>query len=619
MEKAVFKIVQTLCALGFMVTAVNAQTEIPPLERVVSVELNAHTARESLKRIEAEGRFSFAYQTELVDGTQQLSRIYQNKTTREILDDIFQGEVKYKEKGNYIILKKSPKLKELEIKLDGYIFDTKTLEKIAFATLFDTVTLTSTLSNSYGHYSLKMNKKQEIQFTVKRVGYHDTTFVWNGEGNSVLNIGISPIESAEPVDTIGVENRFKLFKLTEDQKANLNNFKENLKQKVQFSIIPGVGTNGDLSPVTAVDYSINLFGGFNGGVKKAEIGGIFNIVWDSVQFFQAAGFFNAVGGNQRGLQLAGFANLNNASFTGAQMSGFLNVTRRDFRGAQMAGFMNSTLQSLSGFQAAGFGNYAGDSSEVIQMAGFGNYVGHQNNGVQVAGFINIARREFEGTQLSGFYNYLGRDGGGLQMSGFANTALGNFEGAQVSGFVNYAKKIKGVQIGFINISDSIEGVPIGFFSFSRHGYHQLELSTNEVTPINLAFKTGTHQFYNSFLIGGRFSSTNNYLSYGYGIGSSIRASKRSRVFFDLQASQIQRANATYRVNILSKFTVSYHFNLTKNIGIAAGPSFNVLLSDNTDPLGLQTESLVPYDFYNQNHGDANVKMWVGGQIALRFF
>ena len=619
MEKAVFNLVQMLCAIVFACTFANAQTEMPPLERVVSIELNSNSIGEALKMIEEKAGFNFAYQTSLVNESNQLSRTYDSKTTREILDDIFHGEVSYKEKGNYVILKKSPKLKELEIKLDGYVYDSKTKKKIAFATIYDSVTLTSTLSDAYGHYSLKMNKTQQIQFTVKKIGYYDTSFVWNGQGNSVLNIGIIPLEVEDQEISEDFHNRFKHLKFSDELRGNLRNFRENLQQKIQFSVIPGVGTNGKLSPVTTVDYSLNLLGGFNGGVRKAEVGGLFNIVWDSVQFFQAAGLFNAVGGNQRGVQLAGFTNLNNASFQGAQFSGFYNVTRKKFNGAQFAGFMNNTLGAFSGVQGAGFWNHAGDSSKAVQFAGFGNYIGQNNQSFQAAGFANIARENFKGGQIAGFANYVGKSSSGLQLAGFANVSIDNFEGVQVAGFVNYSKKIKGSQIGFINISDSIDGVPFGFFSFSRQGYHQLELSTNEMTPINLAFKTGTHQFYNSFHIGGRFSSTNNFLSYGYGIGSSVGTSERSRIFFDLQASQIQRQNAVYRMNMLSKFVVSYHFGLTKNIAIAAGPSFNLLMSDNTDPLGLQVESLVPYDFYNRDHGNSNIKMWVGGHIALRFF
>ncbi len=384
MGKDVYKQVYRALIALVMGVQVLAQTETPPLERIISIELESESTREALRKIETAGGFNFAYQTSLINQSNQLTRSYSSKTTREILDDLFQGELVYREKGNYVLLKTSPVLKEQEVKLEGYVYNRITNEKIAYASLFDTVTLASAVSDPYGHYVLRMHAKESIRLTVKKAGFRDTSFVWNGQGNAVLNVGIAPLVVAkDSIPPVEPENKFRGLKLSEEQLANIANFRESIRQKFQFSLVPGVGTNGRLSSVTKVDYSVNLLGGLNGGVRKAEVGALFNMVWDSVQYFQAAGVFNAVGGEQRGVQLAGVTNLNNASFNGVQAGGVYNLTRVNFKGAQLAGFMNNTLGSVNGVQAAGFWNHMGDSSVAGQFAGFGNFAKYASTGCRV--------------------------------------------------------------------------------------------------------------------------------------------------------------------------------------------------------------------------------------------
>lgn len=616
--------------VGFFALASWSQENknLPPLERTLNVKLESNSRKEALKIMEAQGEFSFAYKTTIVDSNQRLSRSYQDQTTREILDDIFQGELTYQGKGNYIILRTSPKLRAQEVNLEGYILDLRTGEKIPFATVYDTVSFTSTVSDEYGHYTLKMTNPSDIYLNVKKAGYIDTAMRINKTGTEILNFRLRP-ESTEVIEVPIIDSadffsklkNMKFLKISEERKANILNFKEQLKTKVQFSLAPVVGTNGLLSSSTVVDYSVNLFGGFNGGVRKAEIAGFFNIDVDTVQYFQAAGFLNAVGGYQKGVQLAGFTNLNNDSFKGGQFAGFFNTVRKDFNGVQAAGFGNITLRKFDGIQAAGFFNAKGDSGKVVQLAGFSNFAGNSTKGAQFSGFVNYVRRDFIGGQAAGFINYAGMNFKGVQLSGFMNYARKDFRGVQASGFINIATNVKGVQLSFININDTISGVPIGFFSFSRKGLHQLEVSTNEFLPFQLAFKTGTKRFYNSF-IGAMRTGKNSapIWAYGYGIGTSVDISPKSSIFFDVQALGLQKAKFT-EANVLGKLTISYQYQVKKMFAVSAGPSFNVYsVSEASTQSGMDFRSIAPYNFYNKTSGsDNNVQMWIGGHISLRFF
>lgn len=602
--------------------------QLPPLERTMNVKLVSHSVKEALRILETEGEFSFAYKTTIIDSTQRLYRMYQNQTTRQILDDIFQGELSYQAKGNYIILRASPKLKAQEVVLEGYVLDVITEEKIPYATIYDTLSFASTVSDEYGHYSLKMTNPSNSYLNVKKSGYIDTVMHINKTGAEILTIRLRP-EFTEVVEVPVIDSanfftnlkNMKFLKISAERKANILNFKEQLKTKVQFSLVPTVGTNGMLSSSTVVDYSFNVVGGFNGGVRKAEIAGVFNIAVDTVQYFQAAGCLNMVGGYQKGVQLAGCANLNNDSFKGVQLAGLLNTVRKDFNGVQGAGFGNVTLGKFDGVQAAGFFNFKRDSGRVVQLAGFANYSENQTTGVQTSGCVNYAGNHFKGAQLAGMANYAGQNFKGVQLAGFVNYAGKDFTGVQASGFINVATNVKGVQLSVININDTISGVPIGVFSFSRKGLHQLEISTNEFLPFQLAFKTGTNQFYNSF-IGAMRTEKNSapIWAYGYGIGTSFGVSTKSRVFFDLQAMNLQKATFTEN-NFLGKFIVSYQFQWKKKLAISAGPSFNLyVVREASTASGTDFRSIAPYSFYDYtNSFDANVQMWVGAHVSIRIF
>ena len=424
----------------------NAQ--LPPLERTMNVKLVSHSVKEALRILETEGEFSFAYKTTIIDSTQRLYRMYQNQTTRQILDDIFQGELSCQAKGNYIILRTSAKLKAQEVVLEGYVLDLITEEKIPYATIYDTLSFASTVSDEYGHYSLKMTNPSNSYLNVKKSGYIDTVMHINKTGAEILTIRLRP-EFTEVIEVPVIDSanfftnlkNMKFLKMSNERKANILNFKEQLKTKVQFSLVPTVGTNGMLSSSTVVDYSFNVLGGFNGGVRRAEIAGVFNIAVDTVQYFQAAGCLNMVGGYQKGVQLAGCANLNNDVFKGVQLAGLLNTVRKDFNGVQGAGFGNVTVGKFDGVQAAGFFNFKRDSGRVVQLAGFANYSENQTTGVQTSGCVNYAANDFKGAQLAGLANYAGKNFKGVQLAGFVNYAGKDFTGVQASGFINVATNV----------------------------------------------------------------------------------------------------------------------------------------------------------------------------------
>ena len=142
-----------------------------------------------------------------------------------------------------------------------------------------------------------------------------------------------------------VEEKVKRFwktKVLAPQTFNIANIRDTIYRTSQISVLPFIGTNHTLSGNVINDYSFNIFGGYSRGVRKFELGGLFNIVLEDVKGTQIAGMFNAVGGTTTGVQLAGLANLNLDSVQGAQIAGFVNFNWNSSQKFSAAGLMNFT-------------------------------------------------------------------------------------------------------------------------------------------------------------------------------------------------------------------------------------------------------------------------------------
>jgi len=242
-------------------------------------------------------------------------------------------------------------------------------------------------------------------------------------------------------------------------------------------------------------------------------------------------------------------------------------------------------------------------------------------GFAAAGLLNTTLGKTEGVQAAGLLNFSLKEFKGVQVASLLNVGMKNIAGTQISGLVNYAGKVSGSQIGFLNISDSCAGVPIGFLSFSYRGYHTIEVSADEVFPVNLAFRTGVRRFYNIFTAGIQTKHFDKPLwHYGYGLGTAVSLGKKWWLDFDLSTQQLLKGGTFEEMNLLSKFNVTADKSLTKKFAIAFGPTFNFYTSNTTVPyFSSDFDRLAPYTFSDVTYSNnLNIKMWIGGKVALRF-
>lgn len=375
------------------------------------------------------------------------------------------------------------------------------------------------------------------------------------------------------------------------QSVSSENESQEIKStELQISIVPYLGTNGKNSGNTINDFSFNLFGGYSAGTNKLEMAGLFNINRFDARHVQLAGIFNQVGGKVEGAQFAGIANANLDSIRGVQGAGIVNFTTGAVEGAQLAGITNFTSKSVRGFQGAGIVNFAGQEVTGFQGAGIANFSGGNVKGTQAAGIVNFTPKDVNG--------------------------------AQVAGILNFARKVEGTQIGLFNYADSISGAPIGLISIVKSGYHTLEIGTDEILPVNLAFRTGTRSFYNILFAGIRPEISEDVVwAFGYGIGTSPRLGRKTFLNIELSSEQLNKGNVE-ALNLINRFYVGADFQVANKVALYAGPSINFRVYDTSYH---QHPDLFSFDgpkvFSERNYrfDDLASQFWWGFRAGIRFF
>lgn len=603
-------------------------SQAPLLERRLTLELKNETVEATLKKISAAGGFIFSYNPAILGQSRKLNHLFVNKSIRQILDQIFEGAIQYKTRGNYIILTEAPakSTKKEPAIVTGYVVDESTGERLKDVSVYDPVTLTSTVTDSYGYFEIKIDKPpSELILSVNKLAYADTLVVVPHR-DRLLNIPIKIDKEKIAVlaDSVGEKvRRFWNKQVIFFSNKNILNVDDTLYRTTQVSIVPFVGTNHKMSGNVINDFSLNILGGYALGVRKLEFGGLFNLVGGDVSGVQIAGLLNGVGGDVHGVQFAGIMNGNMGSTHAAQFAGVLNLNLRETRGIMFAGVGNIATGISHAPQLAGVFNLATRDTKHPQVAGVFNIAAREINGAQLAGVFNMSGKQVKGTQIAGVFNVTGKRVKGSQLSGVFNLAGKEVKGAQVAGVLNFASRVSGTQIGLLNIADSVNGVPIGLMSFVWKGYHKIEISADEVFYHNLSFRTGVRRFYNILTAGARPSTYNDnetIWTFGYGIGTAPRLSRKLFLNLDLTSNQMVKGNTIEAINLLNKFYVGFDYQAFKNLSLTFGATLNGYITEKAYekyfPLFTDYQ---PKIFYHRNFSEHNLKMWVGAKVGVRFF
>jgi hypothetical protein len=598
---------------GFLLAiCLPATAQTPLLERKITLSLNNETLEVYLQKISQAGGFTFSYNPAVLDADRIVTYHFVDRSIRQVLDEIFKGTVKYKARGKYIILTSGDRreAKAEPAIVTGYVVDEATGERLKDVSVYDPVTLTSTITDSYGYFEIKIDRPPEdIILSVNRENYIDTLVAVDSR-ERLLNIPvrINKEKIALLADSVGHKiKRFWQTKVRSLQTINMINIDDTLYRATQVSIVPFVGTNHRLSGRVINDYSFNILGGYSLGVTTLEIGGLFNLESGNVEGAQFAGLFNNLGGRM----------------TGVQFAGIFNANRRSFHGAQFAGVINIDLDDAEGAQFGGVGNVVKGSQKGSQFGGVFNLTAGDHYTSQFAGVFSIAAKNMKGVQGSGVFNITGKSMRGTQVAGVMNVAGKEMKGAQIAGVLNVARRIRGTQFGLINISDSIRGIPIGLMSIVGKGYHKIEVAADEIFYTNLSFRTGVHAFYNIFTAGAKPSTyrlDETFWAFGYGIGTAPRLTRKLFLNVDVTANQIVYGNSIEAINLLNKMFVGFDYQAFKKISFTFGATLNGYLTrtsfEGYEPLFTDYR---PDIFYSRDVGhDHHLSMWIGGKVGLRF-
>jgi hypothetical protein len=461
-------------------------------------------------------------------------------------------------------------------------------------------------------------------------------------------------------------------------------YKDDLEfRKWRITLIPPLSTNG----VDAINYSsrrsINIIGGYHGGLDGWEIGLLFNATRKYARELQIAGGVNYSSGDIQGVQLAGVTNISLVDMGGLQVAGIANVTKRNLSGLSIAGITNASFADMDGLQVAGIANVAKKNlsgltvasitnasfadMDGLQVAGIANVAKKNLSGLtvasitnasfadmdgwQVAGIANLAKQDLSGLTVAGITNASFADMDGWQVAGIANVSLQSMDGLIVSGVVNASKQMEGLtfagignlsvessglqiasinasktasglQIGVLNIAKEFDGASIGVLSLYGNGRYNIDARYSDAGFVDYAFTTGTHRVYNMAILGYNKSLDRDVFRIGLGVGLE----KNIQDSFENLRSNTIFVNQEFSVYHMFEDewdrTLNYIFSYKYLIGNRFGNGISVYAGPSFNMQVTQVENAEDYSLYSlwsPSSKGRNYQFWVGFTAGLRIF
>jgi hypothetical protein len=386
------------------------------------------------------------------------------------------------------------------------------------------------------------------------------------------------------------------------------------RHRGQVSLLPPLSTNWLNNARSVNDFSLNVLVGYGGGVNYLEVGGLVNIVRDTVSGLQAAGLLNLNGTDVRGIQLAGLANVSGGSMLGVQGAGLVNVNRDDVRGLQIAGLLNVT-------GGAGRARKTGQPTRLRRWLGLPRLLAtdplaqlpaapsHSQPGLLV--------------QAAALANITGTDVRGLQTATIVNVAR-RVKGAQF-GLINVAKQVSGAQIGLINIADSVEGASVGIINIVRHGYLHGEVWASESLPLNAVVKLGVRRYYT--LLGVAAEPFGNRVQWasGFGVGTAGKAHGRITLSLDLiqwtLAGTSEDAMAeSYDAHLFTQLRPALAWQIERegHLQLVVSPTLNLAIAWSNDHQPTWDFGRDQWLLIDTAGSQSLTRLWPGLQVGLRF-
>lgn len=254
----------------------------------------------------------------------------------------------------------------------------------------------------------------------------------------------------------------------------------------------------------------------------------------------------------------------------------------------------------------------------VQIAGISNYIGHEGKGLALAGLTNITRESYTGMQLSGMVNRSGEHSRGVMVGGLSNSTKGRFKGVQFAGLLNTAGNVKGVQFagvlntakdvkgvqfaGLVNVAWRVTGVqfavlvnvaeesdfPIGIINIIKEGEKGIALTYDMLGNAVVSFRSGGKYTYGILGVGYNHKADDNGITTEAGYGIHIPVCKWFELNNEFKATTIGASSSLPVLNFGYLFAPS--FRIGKHYNLFGGVSFNYMMSQGTDNIGLFPET-----------------------------
>ncbi len=387
----------------------------------------------------------------------------------------------------------------------------------------------------------------------------------------------------------------------------------------RVTLIPGLSSNGIEAHRYTAKYSLNILGGYHGGLEGYEIGFI-NINERYTNGLQIGGI-NASGGEMNGINIAAIMNLSRREMTGIQFASIANAAEGELVGIQAAGFINTGFRSVIGLQVAGIGNIARGDMLGLQFAGLFNASTDDARGLMFAGFGNFNADLAQGLFFAGIAN-MSRDTQGLTLAGLVNITR-RMQGFQLSGLANIAYRVQGMQVGLFNYAHDFEGIPVGLISYYGNGRKNIDTWTTDGGFQNIGIKLGTTSIYNMLFFGyNPFLKDRDVWTIGWSIGSYTPLDEawnhsRYQGYFrmrDFTVQQVQEGRIRTQLNTIYSYRYLIGKDITGGFGLYAGPNLNFLISREA-----RSNEYSWYSIFRGERGGSDFAFWVGFTVGIQFF
>jgi hypothetical protein len=205
----------------------------------------------------------------------------------------------------------------------------------------------------------------------------------------------------------------------------------------------------------------------------------------------------------------------------------------------------------------------------------------------------------------------------VQLAGIANVATKDVKGVQISGLINHTKHLRGVQIGLINLADTCSGFMLGLINIVKRGRHELVLSSNEMLPMILSYRTGSRKLYSILQAGYDPGRNEKTFAYGFGLGNEWTFSRRLALNTEALVSSLLVGHGRELPQVFRLQTL-FNVKLAKGLSLFAGPAGSITSeSKAVIPDGYKT--ILPRAGYHSFRIGSGARTWIGFTAGISIF